>query len=63
LFDPGTIEYADVSVYVRRALHPGHGLVGPALIRDKGTTIMVPESYAAIIADDNSVVIEKQGTP
>jgi len=60
MFDAEAAGYANVNVYLRSDLRPGHALAGPALIRDKGTTIMVPKRYAASVADDNSVIIEKK---
>ncbi len=62
MFDPAALAYADVSVYSRPVLHPGHYFTGPALIRDLGTTVMIPKNYMASVADDNSVIIEKQVT-
>ncbi len=60
MFDPVTISYTEVTVYLREALPAGSWLTGPALISDKGTTIMVPANYVATVADDTSVIIEKR---
>lgn len=61
LFDARTGGYGEVTVYSRHALQAGHHTPGPALVRDKGTTVMVPAGFAVSVAGDNSLIIEREG--
>ena len=62
LFDARAGVYADINVYSRSALQIGDKLTGPALVRDKGTTVMVPDGYGVTVAGDGSLIIESVGT-
>jgi len=59
IFDPVAATFVDAGIYLRPSLQAGHYVSGPGLIRDRGTTIMVPENYVATVADDYSLIIEK----
>ena len=61
-FDARTGAYRDTDVYSRNALQTGNRLTGPALVRDRGTTVRVPDSYGVTVAGGNSLIIEKAGT-
>ena len=58
LFDAPAGAYGEVAVYSRHTLQPGHCIAGPSLVRDKGTTVMVPQGSAVTVAGDNSLIIE-----
>jgi N-methylhydantoinase A len=60
MFNAERGEYDEVNVYSRSALKAGTTLTGPALIRDKGTTAVIPEKYDVSVAKDRSLIIEKQ---
>ena len=59
LFDEKEGEYCSLPVYLRDVLLPGAGLIGPLLVRDKGTTIVVPKDCRLRVAADNSLLIER----
>jgi N-methylhydantoinase A len=60
MFNAERGDYEEVNVYSRSTLKAGNTLVGPALIRDKGTTAVIPEKYNVSVANDRSLIIEKQ---
>lgn len=60
LFDSKSGSYEQVNVYLREELRQGQGFTGPSLIRDKGTTIMVPAGYDISVADNLSIVIDRR---
>ena len=62
LFDARAGGYMDINVYSRSALQTGNHIPGPALVRDKGTTVMVPDGYDVTVAGNNSLIIENAGT-
>lgn len=59
LFDARTGSYGEIKVYSRSALHTGNLLTGPTLVRDKGTTVMVPDGHGVTVTADNSLIIER----
>lgn len=62
LFNEEEGQYRKVAVYLRHDLLPGKHLNGPLLIRDQGTTIVVPEDCSLGIASDYSLLIERGAT-
>ena len=58
LFDAHAGGYREMNVYSRSVLRTGHQLTGPSLVRDKGTTVMVPDGCDVTVADDDSLIIE-----
>ncbi len=60
MFDAQAGAYADVNVYSRHALQPGNYIPGPTLVRDKGTTVMVPQGHGVTVAGDDSLIIERE---
>jgi len=60
VFDSKAGQYQRVSVYARDTLAVGMSFSGPALIRDQGTTVTVPDGHNIVVAVDRSLVIEKQ---
>ena len=59
LFDEETGDYRKVNVYLRNDLPAGTHLDGPLLVRDQGTTIVVPGNCTLGIAADDSLIIER----
>ena len=49
-----------MNVYSRSVLRTGNQLTGPSLVRDKGTTVMVPDGCDVTVADDDSLIIERR---
>jgi len=62
MFNAEAGDYTEVNVYSRPVLRTGDQLTGPALIRDKGTTVMVPNGYDVTVAKDDSLIIERQSS-
>ncbi len=62
MFNAEAGDYTEVNVYSRTVLRTGDQLTGPALIRDKGTTVMVPNGYDVTVAKDDSLIIERQSS-
>jgi N-methylhydantoinase A len=62
VFNSVSGEYREVNVYARQDLKAGNNLSGPAMIRDKGTTVIVPAGHEVSVASDNSLIIDKQNT-
>ena len=62
IFNSVSGDYREVNVYARSALKAGNKLSGPAMIRDKGTTVIVPAGHGVSVAGDNSLIIDKQNT-
>ena len=60
LFDARAGDYREINVYSHSTLLAGHQLTGPTLVRATGTTVMVPDGYGVTMADDNSLIIERQ---
>ena len=60
LFDAHAGGYREMNVYSRSALQTGDQLTGPTLVRDKGTTVMVPDGCDVTVAEDNSLIIERR---
>ncbi|MFT5133779.1 MAG: N-methylhydantoinase A, partial [Gammaproteobacteria bacterium] len=60
LFDAESDSYKEIKVYSRSLLRAGDSLKGPILIRDTGTTAMVPNGYDVTVAKDKSLIIERQ---
>jgi N-methylhydantoinase A/oxoprolinase/acetone carboxylase beta subunit len=63
MFNAETNEYREIKVYFRSVLKPGASVSGAALVRDRGTTIMIPDGYAGKVADDHSLIIEINKKP
>lgn len=59
-FDVRSGGYRDIDVYSRSALQTRHRLTGPILVRDKGTTVMVPNGCGVTVAADKSLIIERE---
>ena len=59
LFDARSGAYEEANVYSRHALQPGNCIPGPNLVRDRGTTVMVPQGHAVTVAGDKSLIIER----
>ena len=62
-FDVRAGGYRDIDVYSRSALQAGNQVAGPILVRDKGTTVMVPNGCGVTVAADKSLIIEREKTP
>ena len=60
LFDAHAGGYREMNVYLRSALQTGKQLTGPTLVRDRGTTVMVPDGCDVTVAKDNSLIIERR---
>ena len=60
MFNAQAGDYEQVNVYSRAELRAGNHLAGPGLVRDKGTTVMVPNGYSVTVATDDSLIIERQ---
>ena len=60
VFDAQVGDYRAVNVYLRPELRTGHQIEGPALVRDQGTTVMVPVDHGIMVAQDGSLIIERQ---
>ena len=60
LFDAHAGGYREMNVYSRSVLRTGNQLTGPSLVRDKGTTVMVPDGCDVTVAEDNSLIIERR---
>ena len=60
LFDAQAGGYREMNVYSRSALRTGNQLTGPSLVRDKGTTVMVPDGCDVTVAEDDSLIIERR---
>jgi N-methylhydantoinase A len=54
-------ERHETSVYAREALAPGRGIDGPAILEATESTAVVPPSWGAVVADDGSVVLSREG--
>jgi N-methylhydantoinase A len=59
VFNAESASYKDINVYLRSVLRAGVSLKGPTLIRDSGTTVMVPSGYDVTVAEDRSLIIER----
>ena len=62
LFDPVAGAACDADVFLRSALNPGDTVVGPALITEDETTIVVPVSRTAIARPDGTIDITEKRT-
>ncbi|MBT7951563.1 MAG: hydantoinase/oxoprolinase family protein, partial [Gammaproteobacteria bacterium] len=62
MFNAQAGDYQQVNVYSRAKLQAGNQLSGPGLVRDLGTTVMVPDGYVVTVATDNSLIIERQSS-
>jgi len=62
LFDPVAGAACDADVILRSALNPGDTVVGPALITEDETTIVVPVSRTAIARPDGTIDITEKRT-
>ena len=60
LYDAHAGGYREMNVYSRSALQTGNQLTGPTLVRDKGTTVMVPDGCDVTVAEDDSLIIERR---
>ena len=54
-------ERHETSVYAREALAPGRGIDGPAILEATESTAVVSPSWGAVVADDGSVVLSREG--
>ena len=54
-------ERHETPVYAREALAPGRGIDGPAILEATESTAVVPPSWGAVVADDGSVVLSREG--
>ncbi len=62
LFDPVQGVASDAAVVLRGTLNPGDTVVGPALITEDETTIVVPNSRTAIARPDGTIDITEKRT-
>ena len=60
LFDGDRDEMVDIPVYRRDDLHAGCRIEGPALIQEEQTTTLVTRSFAATLAADGAIILEKR---
>ncbi len=61
LFDPDREELVKVPVYERVSLVPGDNVGGPALIQEAQTTTLVTAPFAARVAANGYLILEKRG--
>jgi N-methylhydantoinase A len=62
LFDPATGAVAQASEVLRSDMKPGTSLVGPAVITEDETTIIVPTSRNATALADGCIDVAAKGT-
>lgn len=62
LFDPSQAEMQTASVLARAEMQPGQSLLGPAIITERETTIIVPDGFVARMRSDLCVEMIKQQT-
>jgi N-methylhydantoinase A len=56
--DTATGDTVTAAVFERAALQPGHGIPGPAVIIEDGTSTIIPPGFTARIAAGGEIVIE-----
>ena len=62
LFDAQAVDYREVNVFSRHAMQAGSHLAGPALLSDQGTTVVVPDGFGVTVAQDNSLIVDRQSS-
>ncbi|MEO5694825.1 MAG: hydantoinase B/oxoprolinase family protein [Usitatibacter sp.] len=49
----------DTPVYIRETLHPGHRILGPAIIAEKNATTIVEPEWEARVTEQDHLVLER----
>jgi N-methylhydantoinase A len=62
LFDASSGAFAQVPTYDRDALSIAQLLTGPALIKEYGTTTVVPQGFTAVLDDWRNLVLTRTGS-
>ena len=61
LFDPALAAFADANTYFRHEMHQGETAIGPAIISEEETTIIVPSSRIAKRQADGCMDLRMKG--
>jgi len=60
LFDPGLGEVVDAGVVERDRLVAGNRLVGPAMVTERETTVVVPVGFTATVRADGTIEVVRE---